>query len=347
VTISGGTVLEKCIQDVQFNVSTPGDYNSKNTKIKNSIKITGYIDTDESTVVLYHWALLPATNSDCYKEIIVEQYKSGKLLRKVSFSKAFVVKYSESYSKDKGVGIFTLYVKQLYGQDVEFTSEDINNLVSNEMSGIIDKSEESIEIVQKVTTVPTPALSLTKKDSKISDKLEKIKESQDKSVFIGKLYGKDIVLDDIEMCEINYIKRTDEEREKLRREFDSIEREKFIKKLANEYEEELRKAGITDTELLKMKDGLLPNKDWQVHHKLPLDDGGTNDEYNLVLIKNHPYHKMITIYQNNIIAKQIEDKDEYLVEFPIPPGNIYPPETREDFENSIPKAESRKKKKKK
>ena len=120
----GNTVLEKCIESVQFNVSTQNDYlfvtryNSKNL-----IKITGYIDTEESTIVLYEWALLPATNPNCYKEITVEQYKSEKLLRKVTFSKAFVVKYSESYSNDEGVGTFTLYIKPLFGQDVEVTSE--------------------------------------------------------------------------------------------------------------------------------------------------------------------------------------------------------------------------------
>ena len=35
--------------------------------------------------------------------------------------------------------------------------------------------------------------------------------------------------------------------------------------------------------------GLVPDG-WQVHHKIPLDQGGTNDVENLVLIKNDPYH---------------------------------------------------------
>ena len=55
----------------------------------------------------------------------------------------------------------------------------------------------------------------------------------------------------------------------------------------------------------------------------------------LVLIKNHPYHKAITNHQNTIIAKEVAGKDVCVVEFPIPPGNIYPPETREEFEKSI------------
>jgi len=54
---------------------------------------------------------------------------------------------------------------------------------------------------------------------------------------------------------------------------------------------------------------------------------------------------VITTHQNTIVAKQIEGKDECIVKFPIPPGNIYPPETREEFEKSIPVAKPKKKKK--
>lgn len=42
-----------------------------------------------------------------------------------------------------------------------------------------------------------------------------------------------------------------------------------------------------------MKDGKLL-LDFQDHDKLPLDDSGTNDYSNLMLIKNDPYHKVIT-----------------------------------------------------
>lgn len=41
-------------------------------------------------------------------------------------------------------------------------------------------------------------------------------------------------------------------------------------------------------------------KDWQVHHNLPLDDGGTNDFVNLVLINNDTFHKSVTNEQNSL-----------------------------------------------
>jgi len=43
-------------------------------------------------------SLLPATNPDCYNVITVELIKDNQLVRKVCFSEAFVVDYSESYS---------------------------------------------------------------------------------------------------------------------------------------------------------------------------------------------------------------------------------------------------------
>lgn len=139
----GNAVLEKCIESVQFNVSTPSDYifTSRGNN-KNLIKITGNIDTEESTVALYEWALLPATNPECYKEITIEHYKEEKLLRKVTFSKAFVVKYSESYSNDEGVGTFTLYIKQLYGQDVEVTGETSSHSSTVESNSVPEMEEE-------------------------------------------------------------------------------------------------------------------------------------------------------------------------------------------------------------
>ncbi|WP_165998419.1 HNH endonuclease signature motif containing protein [Bacillus sp. Cs-700] len=38
---------------------------------------------------------------------------------------------------------------------------------------------------------------------------------------------------------------------------------------------------------------------YQVHHKLPLDDGGNNDFSNLILIENDLHHKVLTNSQKN------------------------------------------------
>ena len=100
--------------------------------VRNSIIITGKIDTEESTVALYEWALLSGVNTKCYKEVTVEQYNKNLLVRKVHFSKAFVVDYSQNYSNYAGVGTFTLYLRQFYNKEIDVTSEEttVNNLVT-------------------------------------------------------------------------------------------------------------------------------------------------------------------------------------------------------------------------
>ncbi|MGV7648686.1 hypothetical protein PJM23_29155, partial [Mycobacterium kansasii] len=48
-----------------------------------------------------------------------------------------------------------------------------------------------------------------------------------------------------------------------------------------------------------MRKGNVP-LNYNVHHKLSLDDGGTNDFENLVLIENEPYHKVFTNMQSRM-----------------------------------------------
>ena len=128
-------------------------------------------------------------------------------------------------------------------------------------------------------------------------------------------------LKDVKMKEITYVKRSLEERKALRKAFDSTERKIFFKKLS-ENEQMLKEAGLTEIDILDMKDGLVP-EGWQVHHKLPSDDSGDNSFENLVLIKNDPYHKVITNYQKSIV-RGLKEGEFKKIEFPIPDGNVYP-----------------------
>jgi hypothetical protein len=60
---------------------------------------------------------------------------------------------------------------------------------------------------------------------------------------------------------------------------------------------------------------------YQVHHVLPLGDGGTNATSNLVLIKNDPDHMLITQYQ----IKQTEEMSAgqtRQLEWPMPDSQV-------------------------
>lgn len=143
------------------------------------------------------------------------------------------------------------------------------------------------------------------------------------SNFTGQYKGQQVEMQGVEVRQIEYTKRPDGEREQLRQEFDPA-RKKFIQDMAGDPEkvEQLKKAGIGDTSIRKMQQGKVP-QGWQVHHKLPLDDGGNNAEGNFVLIHSAPAHSALTTYQkqNTGTMKAGETKT---LDWPIPPGTIYP-----------------------
>lgn len=125
--------------------------------------------------------------------------------------------------------------------------------------------------------------------------------------------------------EITYTKRTKADTEALRRKFDSV-RAKFMKKISSDptYVPQLRAAGFDDKALKIMQGGNVPT-DWQVHHKLPLDDGGDNSFNNLLLIKNSPYHSVVTGYQKTHTGK-LQPGETVQIKWPTySRGIVYPP----------------------
>lgn len=143
--------------------------------------------------------------------------------------------------------------------------------------------------------------------------------------FEGTLRGEKVAMPDVPVEQMKYTKRTDEARETLRKDFNSTERKEFVKSLAADDAgvKKLKDAGFTEKDIAKIKDGKIP-QGWQVHHKAPLDDGGTNKPGNLVLIENEPWHKAVTNEQN-ALTKGMEAGESRTVDWPMVPGTVYPP----------------------
>ncbi|WP_083675390.1 T7SS effector LXG polymorphic toxin [Paenibacillus sp. FSL R5-0490] len=156
--------------------------------------------------------------------------------------------------------------------------------------------------------------------SKPTDKIEK------DDYFIGTLKGEKVHLKGVKVEEIIYTKRLPEETAQLRRTFNNSVKKSFLKTFANDpiRIQTLRNAGLDNNDIARMKDGLNP-KGWQVHHNLPLDDGGTNDFTNLVLIKNDPYHKAVTNEQNSL-TRELTPTQSKKINWPIFEDEVYPPE---------------------
>lgn len=202
----------------------------------------------------------------------------------------------------------------------------------------LDKASDLLKMGDKVVDLEKSG----KKLSKVADKLDdlKIKDidfnistNKSKTIsnltdFTWKLRGENVTLKNVKTKEIVYKKRATEELNKLRKEFNTSIRKSFLEDISKDVEY-LKKVGFSDKDILKIKNGRVPNG-WQVHHKLPLDDSGTNTFENLVLIKNEPYHKVITNYQNSF-SRNLKNGEVKNVDWPIPNGKIYPKNIKGGF----------------
>ena len=114
----------------------------------------------------------------------------------------------------------------------------------------------------------------------------------------------------------------------MRNTFENGIRTQFLKSIGNNIKigNMLKKAGFEDSEIpnliqnLKNGGGLTG---YQVHHKIPLNFGGTNDFENLILIKNSPFHTAITSFQNTQI--NIPVGQTQILNFPKIEGIFYSP----------------------
>lgn len=119
-----------------------------------------------------------------------------------------------------------------------------------------------------------------------------------------------------------YTKNSKSARRALRKTFNKSARKDFLKSIDPG---DLRRAGLSDADIAKVAQGKVPTG-YQVHHTFPIDDGGTNDFSNLVLIKNSPDHQIITNHQR-YVAGGLRPGQSVDVEWPtFPPGTaVWPP----------------------
>lgn len=137
--------------------------------------------------------------------------------------------------------------------------------------------------------------------------------------YFGKLRGELKLANKLTIKEINYTKRNPVDTSSLRREFDNTVRKKFLMDIASTPES---MNNFSPSQLLRLRNGKTP-EGWEVHHKLPLDDGGTNAFENLVLMEKEPYHKIFTNMQR-AATKGMSPGDSKITPWAIPSGSVYP-----------------------
>lgn len=141
----------------------------------------------------------------------------------------------------------------------------------------------------------------------------------------GTAGGKPIQMPGVDSVPVNYVKRDRTEYADLRRAFDNSARGDFARNLVSSPQgiAAAKRAGLDDAAIARLAEGKIP-QGFQVHHKLPLDDGGTNAFSNLVLIQNSPYHTALTNAQRALVG-DLPVGGSRQVSFPVPRGSIYPP----------------------
>jgi uncharacterized protein len=165
--------------------------------------------------------------------------------------------------------------------------------------------------------------------AQVRDQFLSIKRNADKVLdrFDVTVRGTRITLENVTTQTVNYVKRDRTQYAALRTAFDGVNgaRAQFAKQIATNptHVAALKRAGLDDAQIARLAEGKIP-QGWQVHHKLPLDDGGTNAFSNLVLIKNDPYHIGITNAQRTLVGDLTVGSSRQ-VDFPVPNGVVYPP----------------------
>jgi len=191
----------------------------------------------------------------------------------------------------------------------------------------IESSEQEGAELAKYSTIAAAAISgvmlATSKGGSIlkdPDTLKTIKKG-----YTGLFKGKTINVPDLPTKKVTFTRQTKEKVNLLRKKFNSSGRSRFNKGLVDNSEKikALKKRGFNAKDIENLKKGNVPSG-YNVHHKVPLDQGGTNDFTNLSLIKNKPVHQAITSEQARL-TKGLKVGESKTVEFPIPKGNIYPP----------------------
>ncbi|MFI8319470.1 HNH endonuclease signature motif containing protein [Kosakonia cowanii] len=145
------------------------------------------------------------------------------------------------------------------------------------------------------------------------------RSAEELTSYLGKYKRAHVLLDDMHVTEINYMRRDRAEYNALRKQFNNTVRPNFLKSLPDHPD---AISTFDPADLMKLANGKVPSG-WQVHHKIPLDDGGTNALDNLVLIQNSPYHSALSKTQA-IITKDLPYNSSTKVLWPSPKGVIYP-----------------------
>lgn len=109
---------ETSITNVVFGADIPHDSNARSTDLGSTVLVEGKIlaavngEAADDTSKIARWSLVPAENSDCYRNVQIDVVSASQVVRQITVPNAFVVDYTEDFTDETGTGVFKLLVKQ-------------------------------------------------------------------------------------------------------------------------------------------------------------------------------------------------------------------------------------------
>ena len=109
---------ETSIMTVDFGADIPHDSNARSTDLGSTVLITGKIlaavdgEAADDTSKIARWSLVPAENSDCYRNVQIDVVNASQVVRQITVPNAFVIDYEEDFTDETGAGVFRLLIKQ-------------------------------------------------------------------------------------------------------------------------------------------------------------------------------------------------------------------------------------------
>ena len=111
-------IKEEQINSVEFLSVTPISSNSRATELGLGVRINGKINfalgasSEDSTVELASWSVLPSDDPKCYRKVDLQVVTAGQVVRNYILPNAFVMNYTESLDDENGVGMFEITLRQ-------------------------------------------------------------------------------------------------------------------------------------------------------------------------------------------------------------------------------------------
>ena len=111
-------LTDETVEALKFRNASSDNSNARARDTFQTLVVSGRIRSTfgdavkDDTINAAKWALVPAVLPTAYQKITAIAVAAGQTTRKYEFSQGFVVKYTESFSDQSGVGSFEIEVRQ-------------------------------------------------------------------------------------------------------------------------------------------------------------------------------------------------------------------------------------------